>query len=234
MKGSEKDEILAKAKAFFQANIMESHRRNTAKLVSTDRFNINPFLFHYLARFAFGDDSPESLARSLVYPRALGTSLNTTFGSQIQAFCNEVLSSFASTTQGMDIEFIDAYDGRRKYCQIKAGPNTINKGDVSEILDDFKGVRALARTNRLHIAMDDLVVGVLYGEKGDLSGHYRKIEEEYPVYAGREFWSHLTGDADFYDDLIRTFADAASETDSHDLLEDVIGRLSEDIKKKGL
>ena len=43
MKGSEKDEILAKAKAFFQANIMESHRRNTAKLVSNDRRHAETF-----------------------------------------------------------------------------------------------------------------------------------------------------------------------------------------------
>jgi hypothetical protein len=28
---------------------------------------------------------------------------------------------------GIDIEFIDAIDGRRKYCQAKLGPNTITR-----------------------------------------------------------------------------------------------------------
>jgi hypothetical protein len=40
-----------------------------------------------------------------------------------------------SVVHGIDIEFIDAIDGRKKYCQLKSGPSTINKDDVVTIIN---------------------------------------------------------------------------------------------------
>ena len=140
MNEQEKQEILLKAKTFFKKNIVKNHIKNTKKLKKIKEFVINPFLIKYLANFAFGDTSKESLAKALIYPRVLGTSINTTFGNQIQTFCCEVLSGLASTTSGIDIEFVDAIDGRRKYCQIKSGPNTINFADITSIKEDRKSV----------------------------------------------------------------------------------------------
>ena len=114
MTEAERQAILSSAKTFFRTRIAENHKANTEKLTSLSKFNINPFTHKYLAQFAFGDSSPESMAKALIYPRVLGTSISTTFGTQLQCFCNEVLSSYASTTSGIDIEFIDAIDGRRK------------------------------------------------------------------------------------------------------------------------
>src|SRR5699024_12715573 len=82
-------------------------------------FNLNPILYKYKASFLTGNDDPKSIAKALVYARALGPSINTTFGNKLQKFCSEVLEGFGSTTSGIDIEFIDKLDGRRKYCQIK-------------------------------------------------------------------------------------------------------------------
>lgn len=231
MNEQEKREILSKAKAFFKDNIVENHIKNTKKLKKKKEFIINPFLINYLANFAFGDTSKESIAKALVYPRVLGTSINTTFGGQIQAFCCEVLSGFASTTSGIDIEFVDALDGRRKYCQIKAGPNTINSKDIPSIIRDFKSVRNLARTNRLQNfnADTDCIVGVLYGNKENLSSSYKTINEEYPVIIGQEFWHRLTGDESFYNELIDSFVSVADEVDSTDLINEVIQELSEQL-----
>lgn len=108
MTEAERQAILSSAKTFFRTRIAENHKANTEKLTSLSKFNINPFTHKYLAQFAFGDSSPESMAKALIYPRVLGTSISTTFGTQLQYFCNEVLSSYASTTSGIDIEFIDA------------------------------------------------------------------------------------------------------------------------------
>ena len=36
----------------------------------------------------------------------------------------------------------------------------------------------------LHIADDDLIVGVLYGERQNLSANYKTINTTYPVYCG--------------------------------------------------
>lgn len=226
----EREDVLIRAKDFFRTRIAQNHMDNTLKLSSKSQFNINPFLHKYLARFAFGDSSPESMAKAILYPRVLGTSISTTFGTQLQFFCNEVLSSYASTTSGIDIEFVDAVDGRKKYCQIKAGPTTINHDDVTTILTHFKSVRNLARTNHLDLRISDCIVGVFYGTEDSLSQSYKHINEEYPVYVGKEFWYRLTGDVDFYDNLINAFAEVAEEINGKIILERITQKLADSFK----
>ncbi|WP_079709895.1 PmeII family type II restriction endonuclease [Paraliobacillus ryukyuensis] len=225
------DLIIEKAKEFFKKEIVPSHIANTKKLTKLKQFNLNPFLDKYKASFLTGNDDPKSIAKALVYPRVLGTSINTTFGNKLQKFCSEVLEGFASTTSGIDIEFIDKLDGRRKYCQIKAGPNTINKDDVETIKGHFAGVKNLARTNNLNIGFNDLIVGVFYGAPEDLSGHYKKIAQEYPVIIGAEFWYRLTGEEDFYQRLTDAIGDVASEYDGSELMEKVINSLAKEIEQ---
>ncbi len=225
------NQIIQKAKDFFKEEIVPSHKTNTLKLKRLKEFNLNPFLDKYKASFLTGNDDPESIARALVYPRALGTSINTIFGDRLQKFCSEVLEGFASTTSGIDIEFIDKVDGRKKYCQIKAGPNTINKDDIETISGHFQGVKNLARTNKLTIGYDDLVVGVFYGTPDDLSNHYKTINKEYPVIAGQEFWYRLTGELDFYQKLTDAIGDVASEVDGSEMIEEVISALAKEIEE---
>ncbi|MDR0875940.1 MAG: restriction endonuclease [Clostridiales Family XIII bacterium] len=224
-------EILEKAKVFFRERIAAKHLDNTLKLKNIDAFNINPFTQKYLAQFAFGNSDPESMARVILYPRILGTSISTTFGNELQFFCNEVLSSFASTTSGIDIEYTDAVDERRKYCQVKAGPTTINNDDVATIENHFTAIKNLARTNRLtdFNPLFDCVVGVLYGDESSLSASYKKIAKNYTVLAGQDFWEHLTGDPLFYGKLINAFAEVADEMDSSEIIEEVVKKLSEQI-----
>lgn len=75
------------------------------------------------------------------------------------------------------------------------------------------------------------MVGVFYGEPKDLSANYRKIDYHYPVYIGKEFWYRLTGDEDFYNKLISSFAEVAKEMDSSKLLNDTIQKLSQNFTK---
>lgn len=223
-------QIIEKAKVFFREEIAESHKQNTEKL-KLSSFNLNPFLDKYKANFLTGNASPISIARALVYPRVLGSSINTTFGNKLQKFCSTILEGYASTTTGIDIEFIDLVDGRRKYCQVKAGPNTINKDDVKTIEDHFQAIKNLARTNNLNIGLNDLIVGVFYGEPKELSSHYKKIQNNYPVYIGKEFWHRLTGDENFYNMITNAMADVASEFDGSLLIENVIEELAKEIEK---
>ena len=234
MNKKERNKILEDAKNFFRERIAESHIKNTSKLADITEFNINPFLNTYLSHFAFGNSTPESIAKSLIYPRALGTSITTTFGTQIQYFCNEVLKKYVSgsTTSGIDIEFTDAVDGRHKYCQVKAGPQTINKDDVTTIKNHFKSARNLGRTNDVKIKADDCFVGILYGTHDDLSANYKKIEDDYSVYIGQEFWYHVTGDSAFYYDLIDAFGEVAEETDGTDILKKAIAALASEIARR--
>lgn len=227
-----KKEIIIRWKDFFRENIASNHKKNTLKLKNLNEFNLNPFLDTYKANFLLGDSSSKSIATALVYARTLGTSINTSFGTNLQKFCSDILSGYASTTSGIDIEFDDFLDGQRKYCQIKAGPNTINKDDVKTISDHFVAIKNLARTNNLSISFNDLVVGVFYGEMKDLSGHYKKVKDEYPIYIGQDFWYRLTGDPDFYDALTKASAEVASEFDGRAVLDEVITELTTELDKK--
>jgi hypothetical protein len=230
----ERKEILKKARIFFREKIAVNHKRNTAKLQNLSEFKVNPFLDTYLANFAFGTSTPENIARAMIYPRILGTSITTSFGTNMQNFCNVVLSSYASIVSGIDVEFIDAIDGRRKYCQTKAGPQTINKDDVTSVKGHFRDIRNLARTNQnLEInPCIDCIVGVLYGTFDDVSAFYKQINEDYPVVCGKDFWHRLTGDINFYNELISAFAEVAIEMDSSELIEDTIIALAAQIRAR--
>lgn len=225
----DKNQILSDAKEWFKESFAKSHIANTEKLIDPNEFNINHFTAVYLANFLTGNSDPESIAKALLYPRVLGTSVTTIFGTGIQKFTNDVLGTFGSTTNGIDIEFVDQIDGHRKYCQLKSGPNTINKDDVETIAGHFTDVIHLSRTNNLRIAHEDLIVGVIYGTPDDLSNFYRKITRvhHYPVFIGQEFWHRLTGDQDFYDDLLSAIGSVATEADFSKEFAEVIRTLAQ-------
>lgn len=231
MTEQEKNELLATAKELFRDSFAANHYKNTQHLDKVDSFIINPFLLKYLTMFAFGEDTPVNRAKALIYPRAFGTSMTTGFGNFVQKLCNELRRSYPSTTAGMDIEFEDAVDGRHKYCQLKAGPNTINKDDVKTVKDHFSGAIRLARTNGQAIASIDCIVGVCYGTRDDLSAHYKAIDQDYPVFVGDDFWTHLTGDDHFYEDLIDAFAEVAADISASDMVEETVQRLARNIEE---
>lgn len=229
MTEEEKREILDKAKSWFREVIIKNHLTNTKKLANINEFNINPFLTAYLSAFLTGSVSPDSVAKALVYPRVLGSSITTSFGQNAQVFISSVLESYGSTTPGIDIEFIDAIDGRKKYCQVKLGPNTINKDDVTTIHNHFKAARYLGRTNSLQVQINDLVVGIMYGEPGQESNHYRNLRDnhDYELLIGKDFWYHLTGDIDFYADFIKSISELAIEANGKEEIEHLIQVLSQ-------
>lgn len=234
MTEEQKQTIIASGKEYFRSNIIPSHIKNLNRLKLRD-FDINPFLINYLAAFLCGNTEPESLAKALVYPRILGSSLNTSFGMSIQIFISQLqeIVGGASGIDGIDIEFVDAIDGRRKYCQCKAGPKTINRDDVTTILGHFKKLIGKARLDRIPLQMDDMIVGVLYGE--NLSANYKTISASYPVYAGAEFWEHLTGDGQFYNRLAKAFGEVVEEDsiDGSKLILDKVAGIAEEIRQKG-
>lgn len=233
MDNNQRVAIINNAKIFFRNEIVQSHIDGACKRASKlSEYNVNPFLFKYLANFLTGNDNPESIARALVLPRILGSSITTSFGMKIQSLISSLFQGLGSTTQGIDVEFVDAIDGRKKYCQLKAGPNTINRDDVTTIMNHFNGVRALARTNNLVVGIDDMIVGVVYGEEAELSSHYKKISNTYPVIVGKDFWHRLTGKEDFYFELIDAIGEVALEVDASRVVEQTIQALAKEIEAK--
>lgn len=236
MTEDQKKAIIESGKDFFRTIIIPSHIKNLNGLKLKD-FNINPFLINYLAAFLCGNTEPQSLAKALVYPRVLATSINTTFGSSIQVFISSIqqIISSGSAIPGIDIEFEDAIDKRKKYCQCKAGPQTINRDDVDTILGHFRQFKGIARQNKLHVSDDDLIVGVLYGDPIKLSANYKTIATTYPVYCGSDFWEHLTGDDQFYHRLAKAFGEVVEEDniDGSQLILNKIDEIAREIEDRG-
>ena len=104
-----RSQILAETKEFFRAEIVDAHLVNAYKKAGKLKsYNINPFLFKYLANFLRGNDNPRTIAEALVYPRILGSSIGTSFGMRIQKLISQLFKGMGSTAPGINIEFIDA------------------------------------------------------------------------------------------------------------------------------
>ncbi len=221
--------ILEGATTWFEEVIVKNHIENTQKLANPKELNINPFLVSYLAQFAYGEVTAQTLARALIVPRIMSTSINTSFGQNMQQFMTDVLGPvFGSMIPGLDIEFTDAVDGRKKFCQVKLGPNTINKDDVTTIHQHFDASKRLAKQNSLVVGLEDFVVGIGYGTTSEISGHYKRLRDDYhyALYVGQEFWYRLTGDTTFYADLIWAMASAANNAESQKIIEETITELA--------
>lgn len=108
----------------------------------------------------------------------------------------------ASKFAGMDFEFIDALDGRRKYCQCLMEPSRIGMKETAAILRNFANMMRGVCLCDLPFSPDDLVVGVMFGSADELSGSYTIVQSHYHVYCGADFWEHITGERDFYSCMV--------------------------------
>ena len=62
----------------------------------------------------------------------------------------------------------------------------------------------------------DLILGVLYGEEYQLSQHYKKIDKQFPIIIGKEFWHRITGFPEFYDKLTTSLDEMILNLDTED------------------
>ncbi len=70
---------------YFEKNIFEKHIDSALRVHSKLKsYSINPIVVKYLSKVLDDKYSAEGVAKALYYPRVLGTSINTSFGTQIQ------------------------------------------------------------------------------------------------------------------------------------------------------
>ena len=150
----------------------------------------------------------------------------------MQKFISTVLKGYGSTTSGIDIEFIDQIDGRKKYCQLKSGPDALNNYDVTTIINHFKSAKRLAKTNNLIVSSEDFIFCTVYGEPSQMNSFISKLADDYTVYMGKEFWHRLTGEEDFYNRLIDCISEVVNEVDMKSFVEEVIEALSNEIESE--
>ena len=237
MPNRNQDELIKDIVEYFKVYIFENHITasiNThSKLKS---YNINPIVVKYLSKILENEYTAIGVAKALFYPRVLGTSINTSFGTRIQNMFVDLKIAEGSLIKGMDIEFMDKIDKRRKWCQLKSGPNTINSEDVKPLIKKFTDTINLARTNKAfkNINNTDFIVGVLYGEIDELSMHYKVIDQTHPVIIGKEFWHRVTGFSGFYDGLVQNLQLLIENIDTQDLINLGVEKLSKEIESSQL
>ena len=235
MDNKSEQELLDIIAKYFQEKIFDNHRINVIKTHSKLKsYKINPILVKYLSKILEDDFTPLGIAKALYYPRVLGTSINTSFGTRIQNMFVELDLAQGSLIKGMDIEFEDKVDGRKKWCQLKSGPNTINSEDVNPLLAKFTTVTNLARTNAINLNNSDLIQGVLYGDESQLSQHYKEIDKQFPVVIGNEFWHRLTGYSGFYEKLVGKLDNMILNMYSHDFFKQGYIALAKEIEESSL
>lgn len=224
------DNLIDQLENWWMNDVYKNHKKNISRLKNPSNFNINPFLHPYITNFIYGDVSPISLAKALVLPRAMGTSVVTTFGSKMQDFIvSNIDHAKGSAISGIDIEFEDqTKEGENLvYCQVKAGPNTINADDVRTIVGKFTKLRNKARLDKLSVRNDALIVGILYGSRKELSGSYKAIEANgYGVFIGSEFWEKLTGDDKFFEKMSAKLSEISDNLNEEAYIEDIVNSLS--------
>ena len=237
MPNRNQDELIKDIVEYFKVYIFENHITasiNThSKLKS---YNINPIVVKYLSKILENEYTAIGVAKALFYPRVLGTSINTSFGTRIQNMFVDLKIAEGSLIKGMDIEFMDKIDKRRKWCQLKSGPNTINSEDVKPLIKKFTDTINLARTNKAfkNINNTDFIVGVLYGEIDELSMYYKVIDQTHPVIIGKEFWHRVTGFSGFYDGLVQNLQLLIENIDTQDLINLGVEKLSKEIESSQL
>ncbi len=222
---------------YFDEKIFKNHINASLEIHSTLKsYNINPIVVKYLSKVLVDDYTPDGVAKALFYPRVLGTSINTSFGTRIQNMFVELGIAEGSKIKGMDIEFVDKIDKRKKWCQLKSGPNTINSEDVQPLIKKFTSTIQLARTNKAlkGISNNDFMVGVLYGESAELSMHYKEIDKIHPVVIGRDFWHRITGFPNFYEKLVADLHTSITLLDTKELIEKGCKQLAKEISKSPL
>lgn len=237
METKTENDIIQEIVEYFKIYIFENHITasiNTHSKIKS--YNINPIVVKYLSKVLENDYTAIGVAKALFYPRVLGTSINTSFGTRIQNMFVDLKIAEGSLIKGMDIEFIDKLDNRRKWCQLKSGPNTINSEDVKPLIKKFTDTINLARTNKAfkNINNTDFIVGVLYGEQDELSMHYKLIDKTHPVVIGKEFWHRVTGFPNFYDGLVQNLQLLIENIDTQNLINLGVEKLSKEIESSQL
>jgi len=228
-------ELLKIITDYFEEKIFVTHKSNSLiKNSKLDSYKVNPILVKYLSKILEDDFTPIGIAKALYYPRVLGTSINTSFGTRIQNMFVDLNLAQGSLIQGMDIEFVDKIDGRKKWCQLKSGPNTINSEDVNPLLKKFTTVTNLARTNSMSLNNSDLILGVLYGDETQLSQHYKKIDQQFPVIIGKDFWHRITGFSNFYAKLVANLDQMILNFDTESFFKKGYMALAKDIEASDL
>lgn len=233
MTEQQKQAIIESGKQYFRS-IIKTDYFDLLDELTLDRWDFDPYFINYLSTSTKEESQLVELAKAIVYPDVFDRVINLSIGNNIQNIVS-LLQHFtlgASRFEGIDFEFIDAIDGRHKYCRCMAGPYTSE--DVNLIITPLSQFKVVMSQPNLEVQFDDIVVGVLFGKYEALSMSYMVLEAQYPVWCGDDFWLHLTGDKSFYIRMLKAMGEVLDEGDfeGSELIQAKVKEIADEIRQK--
>lgn len=155
----------------------------------------NPYLFK-----AKNVTTADEFVRSILNAY-LSSQEETMFGNFLEKLaifvCEEAYGGKKTPAEGIDLDF--TRDGRRYLVSIKSGPNWGNSRQIAKMKDDFAKARRIAGQNII------CVNGCCYGKsRNENRGAYIKK-------CGQSFWEFVSGDPNFYKEIIEPLGHKAKE-----------------------
>jgi hypothetical protein len=184
---------------FIEPQIERFHQKRLEHLLKVKLNSVlkrkNPYLFR-----AKNISTSQSLVQAIL-DAYLSSQEEAIFGGVLEKLaifvCNKVYRGDKSKAEGIDLEF--EKKGIKYVVSIKSGPNWGNSQQIKRMKDNFKQAKRIAGA---HIAA---VNGCCYGiDDNPNKGDYQKL-------CGQRFWEFVSGDNDFYIDIIEPLGYKAKE-----------------------
>lgn len=193
-----------------------------------DKLVLNGFSVGFLAAEVGGAITAESIARALVLPRALGSSVSTVLGTRVRQLCEIVEPSARLRGSALqEIEFVDKVDGRKRIGRFFGGPKNANTGRSVPVGKELAALHAAHGGAKKRIT-----ACITHGEQRDLHPSFLAAQIPYEVLVGADFWHRLSGDATFYKRATAGVAARMNDGRAHRTLEAVLKAVSSQIGKR--
>jgi hypothetical protein len=189
---------------FVEKNIGTFHKKRIASLDTLKLTQVllrkNPYLFK--AKYVL---TAEEVIKTLVDAH-ISSSEEGIFGEFLETLAifvsNKIYGGTKSSAEGIDLEF--ERENIRYIVAIKSGPNWANSSQINKMKESFKKAKRILGTNALKINIV-AVNGCCYGRDNQPDkGDYLKL-------CGQRFWEFISGNNDFYTQIVEPVGHQAKE-----------------------
>lgn len=152
----------------------------------------NPYLFK-----AKNLETAQDFVKSIL-DASISSSEETVFGNLLEEFAiainKTVFNGRKSSAKGIDLEF--EQNGIHYLVAIKSGPNWGNSSQIAKMQSDFTSAKKTLRTSSAENKQIEFVNGCCYGkDRNPQKQNYTKL-------CGQDFWYFISGQDDFYLQII--------------------------------
>lgn len=194
----------------------------------------NPYLFK-----AKNILTAEELVRYIL-DAFLSSQEETIFGDLMEELaifvCKNVYTGYKAE-QGIfrSIDLIFTRDDKTYIVSIKSGPNWGNSDQINRMKSNFKNARKLLKNKGKNTKIIS-INGCIYGKDNRPHKVDRDREKSYYKYCGQEFWELISGDSEFYQQIVVPIDKEAKKRDENfrNIYSAKINELTKDFSKNYL